>query len=414
MKKLLLLLAAGQFAGAQPGVPAVDYVVPAAVQPFASDPATIWYDSFDDPGALDRYLEKISTPDLFYLTSEQAYGGAGLSLKGLFREGTVSAGSLKVAFGDSPLARVQARTGEKFTEIYWRIYVKHQRGWTGNPAKLSRATILAGANWSQAMIAHVWGAGNATPFLTLDPATGIDAAGRLATVKYNDFDHLRWLGYKPFGEYPVFATPESGKWVSVEAAARLNTPGASDGTFRLWIDGRLDAFRDGLNWRGTWDERGINAVFLENYWNDGSPVEQARYFDDFVVSTRPIGLARAPLNPEIVKTTFESADGGMQGAFEVQVATACELETVWQSGAIAGEGNRVTVDGQNGLFRGPLEGAAALAPDTRYAARARQGDRAGRWSEWSPWRVVIHTVAEGAAENAGRAHVMVEPRKVQK
>jgi hypothetical protein len=33
----------------------------------------------------------------------------------------------------------------------------------------------------------------------------------------------------------------------------------------------------------------INAVFFENYWNDGSPREQERYFDDIVISTAPVG-----------------------------------------------------------------------------------------------------------------------------
>ena len=39
-----------------------------------------------------------------------------------------------------------------------------------------------------------------------------------------------------------------------------------------------------LDWHGTWDEFGINAVFLENYWNEGSVKRQARWFDDFVIS----------------------------------------------------------------------------------------------------------------------------------
>ena len=33
----------------------------------------------------------------------------------------------------------------------------------------------------------------------------------------------------------------------------------------------------------------INTLFLENYWNDGSPQDQYRYFDNLVVSTQPIG-----------------------------------------------------------------------------------------------------------------------------
>jgi len=63
----------------------------------------------------------------------------------------------------------------------------------------------------------------------------------------------------------------------------------SNGLFELWIDGRPEARREGLNWVGTYSEYGWNAVFLENFWNRGSPRTQERYFDNFVVSTGPIG-----------------------------------------------------------------------------------------------------------------------------
>ena len=393
IQALLGLILAVAARAAAPEIPAVDYVVPLAAQPFATDPAVIWYDSFDDAAVRPSYFEFVTNGGLFGYADEEALGGTGQSLRGTFREGTVSAGSLKVTFGDSPLGRIQARAGEKFQEVYWRVYVKHQKGWTGNPAKLSRATIMAGSNWSQAMIAHVWGGSGDQ--LTLDPATGIDSANQLATRKYNDFEHLRWLGNQPPAGFPIFATEESGKWVAVEAAARLNTPGESDGTFALWIDGRLDSFRDGLNWRGSWDDLGINAVFLENYWNSGSPVEQSRYFDDFVISTARIGLARTSRNPEVVKTPFASPDEDEQTGFQVQVAAASDGEIVWDSGTVAGAGNRVTVDAASGRFRGKLAGAEALEPGTLYEVRVRQRGAAGGWSGWSRWRAVIETDAAG-------------------
>jgi hypothetical protein len=388
----LLIWAAVPALAGEPARPAIDCAVPLAVQPFSSDPAVIWYDPLDDPAGRARYFEFATDGGLFDYTSEDALGGAGRSLRGLFRAGTVSAGSLKVVFGDSPVGRAPLRPGEKFTEVYWRVYVKHQRGWTGNPYKMSRATSMAGANWSQAMIAHVWGGGGDQ--LTLDPATGIDGEDRLVTTQYNDFKNLRWLGNQPPAGYPIFSTAESGQWVAVEAAARLNTPGQADGTFTLWIDGRMEAFRDRLNWRGSWDEKGINAVFLENYWNSGSPVEQARYFDDFVVSTAPIGLARTGVNPVILKTPFQSPEeGDRQTGFQVQVASAAPGgEIVWDSGTVAGAGNRVTVDAASGTFRGALAGRGALEPDTQYSARVRQRSASG-WSGWSPWRVVVHTAA---------------------
>jgi hypothetical protein len=413
----LLSLAATESASGPPKTPAIDYVVPLQEQSSASSSDVIWHDSFDSAVMSSNYFEFVTNGGLFGLTSEEAFGGTGQSLKGLFNQGTVSAGSLKVTFGDSPLGRISARPNEKFNEIHWRVYVKHQRGWTGNPAKLSRATIMAGSNWSQAMIAHVWGgSGNV---LTLDPASGVDATGRLATHQYNDFAHLTWLGNKPEGTYPIFATEESGKWVCVEAAAKLNTPGLSDGTFYLWIDGRLDTYRENLNWRGTWDERGINAVFLENYWNSGSPVKQARYFDEFVVSTKPIGLARTGLNPEIVKTAFESTDSQQsQAAMQVQVGAQGGSEVVWDSGTVSGAGNRVRVNATTGEFRGNLAGKSRLEPGTLYAARVRQCDTGAQWSPWSEWRIVIQTSSAAPADThiyprTGRTPVPA-PRRVLK
>lgn len=61
--------------------------------------------------------------------------------------------------------------------------------------------------------------------------------------------------------------------------------------FTLWVDGKEDARIVGLNWLGDFDDYGLNAVFLENYWNDGAPRAQTRTFDNFVVSRERIGCA---------------------------------------------------------------------------------------------------------------------------
>jgi len=51
----------------------------------------------------------------------------------------------------------------------------------------------------------------------------------------------------------------------------------------------LEARIEKLDWQRTFTEYGINTVFLENYWNDGSPQPQERYFDNFIVSAQRIG-----------------------------------------------------------------------------------------------------------------------------
>lgn len=377
--------------------PGVDYVVPLAEQGWTADPHVIWYDSFDEPGAAQRYMEFVTADGLMRQVLDEGLGGSGGSIRTVFERGTVSAGNLKLTFGDWPGGGHPKAAGRKFTEIHWRVYVKHQAGWTGNPAKLSRAIAMANTDWAEGAIAHVWGGPG--DVLTLDPATGIDRNGRLVTTRYNDFPHLRWLGNSPTGSVPIFATALSGRWMAVEAAVRLNTPGKADGTFKLWIDGKLDAVRTGLNWHDTWTEKGINAIFLENYWNDGSPARQSRSFDDFVVSTRPIGLARTGLNPEIVKIPYAlTTTGGRQSAWQAQVATTtAEPVLVWDSGTIAGSGDRVRVDADHGRFAGNSTGDSALKPGQRYAVRVRQRDQDGAWSAWSTWRSLIQTASDQEA-----------------
>ena len=210
-----------------------------------------------------------------------------------FSPGQVDAGSLHLAFGRTPdayMAPVDAGTAN-YREIYWRILVRNEPGWVGGGGdKLSRATVFAAPSWAQAMIAHVWsgGSGASANQLVLDPARGTDAAGTLLTTGYNDAANLSWLGATQSAT-PLFDALHVGQWYCVEAHVRLNDAGISNGVFELWIGGNLEAQRTGLNFLGAYSAFGLNAVFVENYWNAGSPADQERYLDEFVVSTERIG-----------------------------------------------------------------------------------------------------------------------------
>ena len=70
---------------------------------------------------------------------------------------------------------------------------------------------------------------------------------------------------------------------------KLNDLGQSNGVEEFWIDGHLEAKRTNLNFIGSYDGYGINAIFFENYINNGAPQAQSRYWDNLVVSTQPIG-----------------------------------------------------------------------------------------------------------------------------
>jgi hypothetical protein len=212
-------------------------VTPATEQPQQQDPAVLLYDDFDRfPDWRSRYFEYSPANESFVWTAGDGLGGGAMRCQ--FDKGQVTAGSLKVLFGKNPFGR-GLRSDQTFREIYWQVYVKHEPGWEGNPAKLARATCLAGRDWSQGFIAHVWGGQGAA--LCIDPATGIRDSVKVTTA-YNDFPKLKWLGSRQ-GQTPIFSPSESGRWVCIESHVKLNSPGKPDGVFELWVDGKLEAAR---------------------------------------------------------------------------------------------------------------------------------------------------------------------------
>lgn len=356
----------------QPDVPRIDSVVMAESQPHQTDEAVIWYDDFD--GKERDYTESSGGLD-----DQNAYGGQGRSMLSHYEKGSRGIGNRKVFFGDSPTGKVINR-GKHYDDIYWRIYVKHQHDWMGGgPAKLSRATSIVTPNWAQAMIAHVWSSGEA---LTLDPATGV-RGDAIVTRQYNDFDKLKWLGNKPASRFKLHSAEEVGRWVCVEARVKLNTPGKKDGLNQLWIDGRLEAERTGLDWRGGYTKHGVNGVFLETYWNSGSPVTQSRWIDNFVISTKPIGAVVCPRNPVLIKTPYRGQ--GKQQAWEAEIAADdAGDQVVWRSNLLT-EPEQVQVGGDTGHFENQLSGKNQLDASQIYYIRIRQQSDSGEWSDWSAW-----------------------------
>lgn len=256
----------------------------------AAHPDWLFCDDFESAGPLiaaGRYFEYGDNGgDFVPLDSIGLSGSRGMRTR--WQAGEVGAGGFKLGFGRNPNAYMNRgiRSDQDFREIYYRMYVKHQRGWQGNPAKLSRATLFtSSSDWSQAMIAHLWSDDDG--HLLIDPASCV-SGDTVVCQGYNDFDNLQWLGYRS-GTSPIFSTPDAGNWRCVEAHVRLNDPGQADGVQEFWIDGHLEARREGLDFVGDYTEFAINAVFFENYWNTGSPVVQERYFDNIVLSTAPIG-----------------------------------------------------------------------------------------------------------------------------
>jgi hypothetical protein len=253
-------------------------------------PGWIWCDDFDQD-RLASYFEVDGAKGAFTRTAGAGNGGS-WAMRAHFAAGAVSVGSLKVAFGRTPSVTFRPVDGGTVDhrELYWRVYLRNQPGWVGGGGdKLSRMMVLATGGWAQAMMAHLWSGGTTSrDYLVLDPASGTDVQGNLKTTVYNDFPNIRWLGAVR-GATPLFGGSGVGTWHCVEAHVRLNDAGQSNGLFELWVDGNLDAQARNLNWLGGYSAYGLNAVFLENYWNAGSPVAQDRFLDNVIVGRAPIG-----------------------------------------------------------------------------------------------------------------------------
>jgi len=83
-----------------------------------------------------------------------------------------------------------------------------------------------------------------------------------------------------------------GRWICVEFMLKHNSPGQPDGEQAYWIDGVLQGFWRGINWRKTATLK-ANALTLESYLTDRwttNPVNVV-YFDNVVIARRYIGPA---------------------------------------------------------------------------------------------------------------------------
>jgi hypothetical protein len=191
---------------------------------------------------------------------------------------------------------------------------------------------------------------------------------------------MKWLGNTPTGAFPI---ARADWWVCVEFHTRLNTPGKSDGECQVWIDGQLDCERKNLDFRGTYSEHTINSAMLEAYWNKGAPRDLRRWFDNLVVSTRPIGPAVCSANPTLFKTPYHGPGSQAAWCFELAENPASP-ETVFVSSELTSE-RKAVVSVENGVFKGALLGLKQLDAGHIYYARCRQKSDSGVWSDWSPW-----------------------------
>lgn len=256
-------------------------------------PQWLWCDDFESDSSLEQnYYDVNRVGGKFGVVGDTAYGGT-KALRNGYVKGVEGAGWLKLSIGKTPVSP-KRYLDRNFEDVYWRFYMKTAPNWVGQGWKVTRATIFASSSWSQAAIGHLWSDNKLG--LALDPVSGVSGS-TVVTTGWNDFPNMKWIGAAA-GPVQVYAPENRDKWYCIEVRMKLNTPGKADGEFTYWLDGQQQAQRTGLNFRGNYTAYGINTIMLEGWINNGSPQDQNRYFDNFVVSTAKIGcFAPTPVSP---------------------------------------------------------------------------------------------------------------------
>jgi hypothetical protein len=272
---------------------------------------------------------------------------------------------------------------------------------------MARMGSFALSNWTLAFMVHYWIAGsgfNVVADVAVNIPRGGDAPGESG---YNNFDH--WL---PVGRSGFSFPGNTGRWISHEMRVSVNDPGENNASYEYWADGRSIIRLSGRSLREGWTETSINAMQLDTYWNSGSPKSQTRYYDNFVISTKPIGPAMVSRTPTFVKTPYSGV--GTQGAWQIQIAAdPTGDDVVWDSGEQVTSSDSTTVSDSTGTFSGLHTGRLALSSGTTFFTRVRQKQSGGDWSLWSLWHSPFQTLPNAAPQIAtrypGYANIALDP-----
>lgn len=311
---------------------------------------------------MNQYFERTNR-DQFYRTGDVGLGGSS-GMKAEFRQADgeqYDTGAIKVAIGRTPDAylRSVAAQNEDLKEVYFRFYIKHEKDWTGGGGdKLARLTSIQSPAWAQAMTANVWsGTNSGRNLLISEPVRGTDAEGNLKSTKWNDFENNFYFGGQA-SSTPIFDEDHVGSWYAVETRVKVNDPGQANGIFQVWIDDKLEMSRTDLNWIGSYDGYGLNWVSLENYWNNGTPRDQERYFDNFVISRSKIGLAVEETAPSSPAGSLVIDDEAKQAGDAVELTIGADDATPFTAADVI-----VNYDPQKLEFETEISGnATVLAP----------------------------------------------------
>lgn len=242
---------------------------------WSDHPEWLWFDDFENGSNLKTNYQDVDTSG-FSVVSSDAFSGTHC-LRQHYKTGQVGAGWI-IRINDDGYPE----------HLFMRWYHKFESGFDGFPPKMARMRYRSHSdNWPAPLEIHCW----------------IDNGFVVADAKSEYSSQTNATGWLPIAisNFTFNNSANIGRWVCFEMEVSLNTPGAKDGHYRIWADDTLLVERTNVDLRGTENVK-INEVMLDCYWNGGSPKDQNRYYDNFVISTKRIGKAGANVATEVFNT----------------------------------------------------------------------------------------------------------------
>jgi hypothetical protein len=229
----------------------------------SNHPEWLWCDGFESGDALTVNYQDVSANGMSVVTGEAFEGTR--SLRQTYAQGQVDAGWI-----------IRVNNSGFPDHVFMRWYHKFEAGFEGFPPKMARIrNRLRSGDWSSPYAVHCWLESDG--FLALDVSAKNSAQANSSG----------WLAIAR-SSFTFADAKNIGRWICFEMETKLNTPGATDGLYRLWADDTLIAERTNVDLRGSTGDK-INEAMLDCYWNGGSPKAQSRYYDNIVISTQKIG-----------------------------------------------------------------------------------------------------------------------------
>ncbi len=227
-------------------------------------PDWLWCDDFESGAGLNDNYQDVSTNGMS-VTTDDAFEGTH-SLCQQYTPGQVDAGWISRIDNDGYP-----------DHVFMRWYHKFESNFEGFPPKMARIRYRHHTgDWKTIFAIHCW----------------LENDGHLAADVYaENSSQANSSGWLPIAISPfTFAEPGNvDRWICFEMEVLVNTSGNTDGAYRFWANDTLIVERENVDLKGNTSDN-INEFMLDCYWNDGSPKEQNRYYDNLVISTQKIGL----------------------------------------------------------------------------------------------------------------------------